>query len=85
MGERDKHTSLEKTKLYGETMKKNGNHCEVIIYPGQKHGFFNLQKGGKEYFSKTLIAADNFLVSQNLLKGDEMVEAWFTKMEAIQK
>jgi len=77
MGDRDKHTSVEKTLLYGDTMKKNNNTCKAIIYPGQKHGFFNIQKGGKEYFIKTLVAADDFLVEQGLVEGLENVSEWY--------
>ena len=58
-------------------MKKNNNTCKAIIYPGQKHGFFNIQKGGKEYFIKTLVAADDFLVEQGLVEGLENVSEWY--------
>ena len=77
LGDRDKHLSAEKAQLYGTKMKQNGDKCEVIIYPGQKHGFFNIHKGGKEYFIKTLITADKFLLDNKFLKGEEKVKQWF--------
>jgi acetyl esterase/lipase len=81
MGSRDKHTSVEKTRSYAEKMKANGDRCEAIIYEGQKHGFFNLGKGGKEYFLKTIIEADEFLASLGYLEGEPTAEMWFAEQE----
>ncbi len=79
MGSRDKHTPADITMEYDRRMKANGNRCETIIYEGQKHGFFNLGKGGKEFFLKTIIAADQFLASLGYLKGEPTAEEWFDK------
>ena len=81
MGSRDKHTPVDITMEYDRRMEANGNRCETIIYEDQKHGFFNLGKGGKEYFLKTIIEADKFLVSLGYLEGDQTAETWFAEQE----
>jgi acetyl esterase/lipase len=81
MGSRDKHTSVETAQRYDQKMETNGNRCETIIYEGQKHGFFNLGKGGKEYFLKTIIEADRFLASFGFLVGEPAAKEWFAAQE----
>lgn len=81
MGSRDKHTPVKITEEYDRRMKANGNRCDTIIYEGQKHGFFNLGKGGKDYFIKTIIATDRFLVSLDYLEGEQTADAWFAEQE----
>jgi len=53
---------------YREKMIENNNRCDLFLYEGQNHGFFNL-KNGKEnpYFYDTLQKADAFLVSLGYL------------------
>ena len=81
MGSRDKHTPVDITEEYDRRMEANGNRCETIIYEGQKHGFFNMHKRGEEFFLKTIIEADRFLVSLGYLDGEPTAEAWFAEQK----
>lgn len=44
-------------------MEKVGSRCELRLYEGQGHGFFNYGKGANEYFQKTLLDMEAFLGS----------------------
>ncbi len=50
-------------------MQDAGRRCEVRIYEGQKHGFFNYGRGDNKYYAETLIELDMFLASVGLLEG----------------
>lgn len=69
LGTRDKHLSVERAELYKKRMQDLGLRCDLHIYEGQKHGFFNLHKGGEEYFLETVIEADKFLTELGYLTG----------------
>ena len=56
---------LEGAELYRKDSEKAGNACTIVTYEGQGHSFFN--KG--EYYDKTLVEADKFLVSLGWLKS----------------
>ena len=43
----------------------NGARCDLHLYQGQSHGFFNKGK-----YTETVIEADKFLVSLGYLKGE---------------
>jgi acetyl esterase len=49
-------------------MEEAGGCCEVHFYVGQPHGFFNFKN--REYFDKTVIEADKFLISLGYLQGE---------------
>jgi acetyl esterase/lipase len=74
LGNRDKHLSAERAKLYKKRMDDLSLRCDLHIYEGQKHGFFNLHKGGEEYYRKTVIEADKFLTSLGYLKGEPTLQ-----------
>jgi hypothetical protein len=44
-------------------MEKAGRRCDLRLYKGQRHGFFNVKK-----FKETLLETDNFLVALGYLK-----------------
>ena len=69
LGSRDKHLSVERAEIYKQRMEDLDLRCDLHVYEGQKHGFFNLQKGGEEYFRETVIEADKFLTSLGYLTG----------------
>jgi len=49
-------------------MIEYNNRCDLFLYEGQDHGFFNLKKGKENpYFYDTLQKADAFLVSLGYL------------------
>lgn len=45
-----------------------GNRCELRLYEGQPHGFFNYRDGQNPYYLRTLAEMDAFLVSLGLLE-----------------
>lgn len=55
---------------YKAKMEAKGSRCDVIIYEGQGHGFFNQwKKEGPKYYNETTKEADIFLESIGFLKG----------------
>ena len=57
LGTRDQLIPVVTMQYYQTVMEKVGSRCDLILYEGEKHGFFNK----KEYVDKTLIEADKFL------------------------
>lgn len=47
-------------------MKAKGNRCDLYLYEGQPHGFFNYKH--RENFDRTVAKMDSFLVSLGYLK-----------------
>lgn len=54
-------------KEFAEKMKKLNLDCQLEIYPGQKHGFFNA-RGDNAHYWKTVKAMDGFLKKRGYLK-----------------
>ena len=55
-------------ELFQARMKGKNRRCELMIFPGQKHGFFNA-RGNNEHYWKTLEAMETFLADLGLLKA----------------
>ncbi len=60
-------------------MKAAGNRCELDLYDGREHGFFNYGRGDNKDFRATTASMDRFLVSLGYMHGDPTVEAFFAK------
>jgi acetyl esterase len=68
-GDHDQFVPVATAQLYKKTMEDNGNRCDLFIYEGQKHGFFNYKKDGdNKYFDLTMQEADKFLQSLGYIK-----------------
>jgi acetyl esterase len=65
LGTKDKLIPVETMKYYQTVMQKVGSRCELFLYDGQDHGFFNQ----KEYQDKTMVEADTFLTGLGFLKS----------------
>ena len=37
-----------------------GNHCDLLLYEGARHGFFNQRDKGQSWFEETLANARRF-------------------------
>lgn len=61
LGTEDNFISVDMAKNFKEKMEAVGARCDLLLYPGQKHGFFNSQH--KEYFEKTMVETVKFLKS----------------------
>jgi acetyl esterase len=57
-------------KDYQAKMQKNGDRCELRLYEGQPHGFFNYREATKAYYYQTLFEADKFLASLGWIEGE---------------
>lgn len=70
LGTNDKLIPVKTIEDYKALMDDVGSRCDIHFYEGQGHGFFNY--GNFEYYKKTLIEADKFLISLGYL-GEEPV------------
>ncbi|MEQ8551198.1 MAG: alpha/beta hydrolase [Cyclobacteriaceae bacterium] len=68
LGTKDALIPVETAEYYQTVMEKVGSRCDLILYEGQAHGFFN--PNHPEYHQKTLNAMVDFLVSIGYLKKD---------------
>lgn len=66
-GEADTTVPYRTAEQFTEAMKKAGNRCELIGFPGEPHGFFNYGRGGNAAYNETLKQLDKFLVSLGYL------------------
>lgn len=57
-----------------DAMAAAGSRLDLFVYPGQKHGFFNFDRGGGVYYRITLREADRFLESLGWLSGPPTLE-----------
>lgn len=74
-GKEDTTVPYWSAEAFAEAMKKAGNRCELIGYEGEKHGFFNLGRGGSnKSFIATTKRMDEFLASLGYLQGKPTVD-----------
>ncbi len=66
LGDKDKLIATSVVERFQTNMTKEGIRCDLHIYRGQPHGFFNQEP----YKSATLIEADKFLASLGWIKGE---------------
>ena len=64
LGSEDHLTPVATAENYKQLMEKFGARCDLHIYEGQKHGFFNNAK-----YYETLLEADKFLTSLGYMTG----------------
>ena len=71
LGTNDHHIPVETAKYYQTVMRKVESRCELRIYEGQAHGFFNYKNF--EYYNKTVAESDRFLQSLGYLKKEPII------------
>jgi acetyl esterase/lipase len=71
-GTEDGGISMEASAYFCAAMKAVGSRCDLIIYEGQEHGFFNLHRSAF-YFKETILEADRFLISLGYLEGEPTI------------
>lgn len=76
-GEKDKFVGPRGMKRFQEAVQALGVRCEIEIYPGQAHSFFD---NTREWVITTLNRADVFLESVDILKGAPRVEQWLSNI-----
>jgi acetyl esterase len=63
---------------FADRMKAAGARCELDLYEGRKHGFFNFRKNrSPEDFYATTESMDRFLTSLGYLEGESTVKEFF--------
>ncbi len=70
LGSQDKLIPVATVERLKANMQKAGVRCELRIYEGQGHGFFNAKGGGGKYYALTVREADRFLASLGWLHGE---------------
>jgi len=66
LGTKDKLIPVETAEYYKTVMEKVGSKCELKLYEGEGHGFFNYDKF--ENYKRSVSEADKFLQSLGYLK-----------------
>jgi acetyl esterase len=72
LGDKDHLVPVETAKYYKQVMEKVKSRCDLFIYEGQGHGFFNYKN--LEYYKKTVLESDTFLQSLGYLNKAPIVE-----------
>jgi acetyl esterase/lipase len=70
LGSADKLIPVKTAYDFQTAMKKAGVACEVMIFEGQPHGFFNYGRDGNRHYIKTVKAMDRFLGSLGWIEGN---------------
>jgi acetyl esterase len=66
LGTKDDLIPVTTAEKFKADMEKAGNRCDLFLYEGQKHGFFNFRN--LEYYEKTVRETETFLRSLGYLK-----------------
>jgi acetyl esterase/lipase len=66
LGTNDELIPVATAEEYKRRMENNGRRCDLHLYTGQPHGFFNYKN--REYYTKTVEKMDAFLLSLDFLK-----------------
>jgi acetyl esterase/lipase len=72
LGEKDHLVPVETAKYYKTVMEKVKSRCDLFLYEGQEHGFFNYKN--LAYYKKTVTETDTFLQSIGFLNTEPFVE-----------
>ena len=67
LGSRDKFVPVATAEKFRRLMRDQGGRCDLHLYEGQLHGFFNYKN--LHYYTLTVIEADKFLASLGYLQG----------------
>jgi acetyl esterase/lipase len=68
---------LAGNKRFAAAMNEAGRRCELDLYEGASHGFFNYGRDGNTAFLRTLESTDRFLASLGYLQGEPKVNQFF--------
>jgi acetyl esterase len=67
LGTKDKLIPVKTAQDYKQLMEDNGRRCDLYLYEGQPHGFFNYKSSNLENYNKALSDMDTFLSSLGYL------------------
>lgn len=69
LGSEDKHLPVATAQQYCQVMEQAGARCDLHVYEGQPHGFFNYRDGTNPLYAATVREMDAFLESLGHLRG----------------
>ena len=69
LGTKDKHIPVETAKRFERLMTEQGRRCDLHLYEGRKHGFYNIWED-RNALADTMIRMDRFLSSLGYLEGE---------------
>lgn len=69
LGSQDNLIPVATLERFKAAMAQAGVRCDLHVYEGEGHGFFNAGRGDNKYYRLTVIAADKFLASLGWLQG----------------
>ncbi|CAN5902470.1 alpha/beta hydrolase [soil metagenome] len=72
LGTKDQLVPVATARAYQKKMEKVGSRCELLLYEGQPHGFFNY--ANLPFYKKTVYEADRFLQSIGFLEGPPTIQ-----------
>jgi acetyl esterase/lipase len=70
LGTEDVYIPVETAKYYKKVMEKVGSRCDLFLYDGAKHTFFNNNK----YYKEVLLETDKFLQSLGYLEENPKIK-----------
>jgi acetyl esterase len=68
---------IEGNRDFAQEMKAAGRRCELDLYEGREHGFFNYGRKETKDFLATTASMDRFLTSLGYLQGLPSIESYF--------
>ncbi len=72
LGTEDRLIPVETAQYYKVVMEKVGDRCDLFLYKGEGHGFFNYSH--IENYKKTVYEANEFLISLGYLEEEPSIE-----------
>jgi acetyl esterase/lipase len=74
IGTEDQFIPVEMVQYYKLVMDAVGSRCDLLLYEGERHGFFNIRN--EEFFRETVFQVDKFLISLAYLKGEPSIRTF---------
>lgn len=75
-GSQDTKVFLMFSEAFCKVMTENGNNCQLLIYEGERHAFFNYGRKDNGPFIDTVKRIDDFLVNLGYLTTVPIVRAY---------
>lgn len=79
LGTADKLIPVGTAQEYKKKMESQGQRCDLHLYEGQPHGFFNYKEKDMAFFKDTVLKADAFLQSLGFLTGPATLDKFLTE------
>ena len=73
LGTKDKYIPAATGRRFERLMAEHGRRCDLHLYEGEEHGFFNLWVD-RNVLAETLIRMDRFLSSLGYLEGEPLLD-----------